>query len=571
MVPSTIGQYLVRNNFIDDEQLKMALHQHGQKGGNLLEHLTTMGFLDEVKLASHLAQKFNLRVAEDSDLTSANKMMDKIPDHLILKYEILPLKLTKASLTIAASDPFNLTAFNEIKFATGFDVVVMVAKYSAIKGILKKLYEGPGEGGGSLNYDDLLNQAKEEEIKVVESEEVLNVQSLEKMTTEKPIVTLFNTLVIDAIKKEASDIHIEPQRKAMRIRFRIDGMLQEVVRLPINMRDGLISRVKVMARLDIAERRVPQDGKIRLNIMKREVDMRVSTLPTPFGESVVIRILDRLNMLLDLDLIGFAPSSLPAFKSMIHRPHGIILVTGPTGSGKTTTLYASLNHINTLERSLFTIEDPVEYELPGVRQVHVNLQAGLTFARGLRAMLRQDPDIIMVGEIRDGETAEIAVQAALTGHLVFSTLHTNDASGAITRLIEMGVQGHLVKSALLCVVAQRLLRRLCLACVQKSETNKGLAVVGGKSIEGDVPSVSFKPVGCEKCSNTGFKGRVGVYEYLEMNDKIRSLNLDNVDTAIIREAAINDGLITLHQDGIEKVQAGLTTMDEVLRVVPENE
>jgi type IV pilus assembly protein PilB len=570
MVPSTIGQYLVRNNFINDEQLKMALHQHGQKGGNLLEHLITMGFLDEDKLTPHLAQKFNLREAAASDLTSAKNLMDKIPDHLILKYEVLPLKLTKASLTIAASDPFNLTAFNEIKFATGFDVVVMVAKYSAIKGILKKHYEGPGEGG-SLNYDDLLSQAKEEEIKVVESEEVLNVQSLEKMTTEKPIVTLFNTLVIDAIKKEASDIHIEPQRKALRVRFRIDGMLQEVVRLPLNMRDGLISRVKVMARLDIAERRVPQDGKIRLNIMKREVDMRVSTLPTPFGESVVIRILDRLNMLLDLDLIGFAPSSLPAFKSMIHRPYGIILVSGPTGSGKTTTLYAALNNLNTLERSLFTIEDPVEYELPGVRQVHVNPQAGLTFARGLRAMLRQDPDIIMVGEIRDGETAEIAVQAALTGHLVFSTLHTNDSAGAITRLIEMGVQGHLVKSALLCVVAQRLLRRLCLACVQKSETNKGLAVVGGESIEGDVSNVSYKPVGCDKCSNTGFKGRVGVYEYLEMNDKIRSLNLDSVDTAIIKEAAINDGLITLHQDGIEKVQAGLTTMDEVLRVVPENE
>lgn len=570
MVPTTIGQYLVRNKFIDEEQLKMALHKHGQKGGHLLGHLTAMGFLDEDKLATHLAQKFNLREAADSDLTSSNALMDKIPDHLILKYEILPLKLTKASLTVATADPFNLAAFNEIKFATGFDVVVMVAKYSAIKGILKKHYEGPGEGG-SLNYNDLLSQAKEEEIKVVESEEVLNVQSLEKMTTEAPIVLLFNTLVIDAIKKEASDVHIEPQRKTVRVRFRIDGMLQEVVRLPLNMRDGLISRVKVMAKLDISERRVPQDGKIRLNIMKREVDMRVSTLPTPFGESVVIRLLDRLNMLLDLDLIGISPSCLSTYKSMIHRPHGIILATGPTGSGKTTTLYASLNKINTLERSLFTIEDPVEYEVPGITQVHVNPQAGLTFARGLRAMLRQDPDVIMVGEIRDEETAEIAIQAALTGHLVFSTLHTNDAAGAITRLIEMGVQGHLVKSALLCVVAQRLLRRLCLACVEESEAERSLAVVGGKSTESDASRTSFTPIGCDKCSNTGYKGRVGVYEFLQMNDKIRSLNLNHDDTNTIKEIAINDGMVTLRQDGIEKVKAGLTTMDEVLRVVPEHD
>jgi type IV pilus assembly protein PilB len=570
MLPTTIEHYLLKNSFITDEQMGMASQQLSQKGGNILEHLTSLGFLDEDRLTSYLAEKFGLREIEDAELSGSNELLGKIPAHLILKYEILPLKVSKSALTIVAAHPFNLTALNELKFLTGLDVSLTLAKYSAIKDILKKHYETPLDGN-TLNYDDLLTQVNEDEIKVVVDEETITAENLEKMTTEAPIVLLFNTLVIDAIKKEASDVHIEPQRKIVRVRFRIDGMLQEVVRLPLNMRDGLISRVKVMAKLDIAERRVPQDGKIRLNVMEREVDMRVSTLPTPFGESVVIRLLDRLNMLLDLDLIGFSSTSLPSFKSMLQQPHGMILVTGPTGSGKTTTLYASLNKINTLDKSLFTIEDPVEYEVAGITQVHVNPQSGLTFARGLRAMLRQDPDVIMVGEIRDEETAEIAVQAALTGHLVFSTLHTNDAAGAITRLIEMGVQGHLVRSALLCVVAQRLLRRLCLACAKKSEAERNLAVVGGKSTESDASRTSFAPIGCDKCSNTGYKGRVGVYEFLQMNDKIRNLKLETVDSKIIRETAINSGMITLRQDGIEKAQAGFTSMDEVRRVVPEIE
>jgi general secretion pathway protein E len=335
------------------------------------------------------------------------------------------------------------------------------------------------------------------------------------------------------------------------------------------MKDGLISRVKILAKLDIAERRVPQDGRIRINITDREVDMRVSTLPTPFGESVVIRLLDRLNMLLDLDLIGFNPSTLEPFKSLLYQPHGMILVTGPTGSGKTTTLYAALNKINTLDKSIFTIEDPVEYELPGIIQVHVNTQTGLSFARGLRAMLRQDPDVIMIGEIRDEETAEIAVQAALTGHLVFSTLHTNDAASAISRLLEMGIQAHLLKSSLLCIMAQRLLRRLCLACVESRQTERGLAVVGGKSRGDNLPAAPFSPVGCEKCSNTGYRGRIGIYELLMMNDKIRSLNLGQVDSNTVKDVAISNGMVTLRQDGLEKAHAGLTSMDEVLRVMPE--
>jgi len=567
MITTAIGQYLLRNNFINEEQLVSALHLQGQNGGSVLEHLTNQTFIDEEKLTSHLSKKFGLREIGDSELASSNGLLDKIPAHLVLKYDILPLKLSKSTLTIATADPFNLTAFNEVKFITGFDVILMLAKYSAIKSIVKKHYENP-LSGSTVNYDELLTQAKEDEIKVVAEEEGISIQNLEKMTTEAPIVLLFNNLLIDAIKKEASDIHIEPQRKAVRVRFRIDGILHEVLRLPLTVKNGLISRVKILAKLDIAERRVPQDGRIRLNILGREVDMRISTLPTPFGESVVIRLLDRLNMLLDLELIGFSPSTLPTFQAMLSEPHGMILVTGPTGSGKTTTLYAALNKLNTLERSIFTIEDPVEYELPGVIQVHVNPQSGLTFARGLRAMLRQDPDIIMVGEIRDAETAEIAVQAALTGHLVFSTLHTNDAAGAISRLIELGIQGHLLRSSLLCIIAQRLLRRLCLACVESRQTDSGLAVVGGAKTRHSLPVAPFAPVGCEKCTNTGYRGRVGIYELLKINDKIRRLKLENVDSKTIKETAIKDGMITLRQDGMEKAQAGLTTMDEVLRVIP---
>ena len=569
MVPTTLGQYLLRNEFITEEQLGRALHLQAQNGGNLLEHLTSLGFLDEEELTSHLAKKFGLRELGDTDLASSNELLDKIPAHLVLKYEILPLKLSKSALTIATADPFNLTALNEVKFLTGFDVSLALAKYSAIKSVIKKYYES-SPYGKTLNYDQLLTQVKVDEVKVIAEEEGISIQNLERMTTEAPIVLLFNTLLIDAIRKEASDIHIEPQRRAVRVRFRIDGILHEVVRLPLNVKDGLISRVKVLAKLDISERRVPQDGRIRINILAREVDMRVSTLPTPFGESVVIRLLDRLNSLLDLELIGLSPDTLLSFQSLLYKPHGMILVTGPTGSGKTTTLYASLNKINTLEKSIFTIEDPVEYELQGIIQVHVNPQSGLTFARGLRAMLRQDPDVIMVGEIRDEETAEIAVQAALTGHLVFSTLHTNDAAGAISRLMEMGIQGHLLRSSLICVVAQRLLRRLCIACVERRQSERGLAVVGGQTTGNDLITSPYVPVGCEKCSNTGYRGRVGIYEILRMNDRICGLKLEDVDSKTIKDHSVRDGMVTLLQDGIEKVRAGLTTMDEVQRVLPED-
>lgn len=568
MVPTTLGQYLLRNNFITEEQLAKVLDQQVQRGGNVLEHLLNFEFLDEERLISHLAEKFGLQELGDTDLSNSTELLNKIPANLVLKYDILPIKLSNSALTISTADPFNLTAFNEVKFLTGFNVNLTLAKYSEIKKVIKKHYESP-ISSNALNYNELLTQVKEDEVKVIADEEAISIQNLEKMTTEAPIVLLFNTLLIDAIKKEASDIHIEPQRKAMRVRFRIDGILHEVVLLPLNMKDGLISRVKILAKLDIAERRLPQDGRIRINILDREVDMRVSTLPTPFGESVVIRLLDRLNMLLDLDLIGFNPSTLDPFKSLLYHPHGMILVTGPTGSGKTTTLYAALNKINTLDKSIFTIEDPVEYELPGIIQVHVNTQTGLSFARGLRAMLRQDPDVIMIGEIRDEETAEIAVQAALTGHLVFSTLHTNDAASAISRLLEMGIQAHLLKSSLLCIMAQRLLRRLCLACVESRQTERGLAVVGGKTRGDNLPVAPFTPVGCEKCSNTGYRGRIGIYELLMMNDKIRSLNLEQVDSNTVKDVAISNGMVTLRQDGMEKAQAGLTTMDEVLRVIPE--
>lgn len=555
---TTLAQYLVANSLISEEQLGRALDLQIRKGGHIIERLSELGYLDEETLTSHLAERFGFSRVSDNELNNLNGLLEKIPAHLLLKHEILPIRLYKSTLTIATADPFNLTAINEVKFLTGFDVALALARQSAIMKVIKERC-GEQSYGGLLSYDKLLSKVSEDSINIVGEEEAISIQSLERLTTEPPIVSLANALLVDAIKKSASDIHVEPQRKFLRVRFRIDGMLHEVVQPPLAVKDGLISRLKVLANLDIAERRVPQDGRVRINVLGREVDMRVSTLPTPFGESVVIRLLDRHNLLLDLDLIGFSPSTLLPYKALISQPHGMVLVTGPTGSGKTTTLYASLNEINSMEKSIVTIEDPVEYELPGITQVQVKPQSGLTFARGLRAALRQDPDIIMVGEIRDAETAEIAVQAALTGHLVLSTLHTNDAAGAVSRLTEMGIKGHLLRSSLLGVVAQRLVRRLCKGC-------------GGRGQNGSDAKIPAKsPVGCERCSHTGYRGRIGIYELLKINNEIRSLNLEQVDSRTIKDTAIKSGMLSLSGDGVEKVQAGLTTMAEVVRVSAEDE
>lgn len=560
-----LGQFLVRSGLIARAQLERAVELQVQSGGLVIDYLTRLGFISEEKLTSFLAEKFSFPELKEGALSVPEELLSAIPAHLVLRYQILPVKLSNSTLTLAMVDPLNLSAINEVKFITGYEVKLAVARPSVLKKVINKYYEN------ELNYQRLFTRVKGDDIQVVKEEEEISVQNLEKSTTEPPVVSLVNTLLADAIKKGASDIHIEPQKNHLRVRFRIDGMLYETVRPPLSLRDGLVSRIKVMASMDIAERRTPQDGRVRLRILNKEVDLRVSTLPTAFGECVVIRVLDRSATVLDPELLGFSSKPSLVYNELISRPHGMILVTGPTGSGKTTTLYASLNKINTPEKNIITIEDPVEYELAGINQIQVKPQAGLTFARGLRAIVRQDPDVIMVGEVRDAETAEIAIQSALTGHLVFSTLHTNDAAGAVSRLMEMGIEGFLLNSSLLCILAQRLVRRPCTACAELRKLDEKFASEIGVSLGDHSRAVIYSPVGCDECNNTGYRGRIGVYELLRITDKIRGRISEKADSKVIKEAAISEGMVTLRQDALEKAMVGLTTMEEILRVTIEDD
>jgi type IV pilus assembly protein PilB len=518
-----------------------------------------------------------------------------IPQEVAQKYSVLPLSRVGASLTLAMVDPTNLFAMDDIKFMTGLNVEPVVVAESSIQQAIAKYYGTSTEielssigddvalegavvknSNGGITHADLVSldtidfdTDRTEDVEVLEDNEEIDLSTLSRISEDAPVVRLVNVLLVDALRRGASDIHIEPYEKELRIRFRIDGVLYDVMRPPLKMRDALISRVKIMSKLDISEKRLPQDGRIKIKVKvdarSRELDFRVSTLPTLFGEKVVLRLLDKENLMLDMTKLGFEPESLVKFQRNISKPYGMVLVTGPTGSGKTNTLYSALQSLNTVQTNIMTAEDPVEFNLMGINQVQMKEQIGLNFAAALRAFLRQDPNIILVGEIRDFETAEIAIKAALTGHLVLSTLHTNDAPSTISRLMNMGIEPFLVATSVNLIQAQRLIRRVCKDCKREHSTPPEALMEVGFSAADAKALKSYKGQGCASCNNTGYKGRIGLYEVMEVNDDIRELILIGASSLELRKKAIEDGMITLRESGLQKIRAGLTTLEEVVR------
>ncbi len=474
------------------------------------------------------------------------------------KKKVIPLAIRDNTLLVAMADPHDIFLIDNLRISTGYEIEPYQASEESIMEAISQHYKMTEVAEVEEEIDELLSEA----------EEAAEAKKIEEIIEDAPIIKLVNSIITRGVRERASDIHIEPQERDLRVRYRIDGVLQEVMRSPKSIQPGLISRFKIMAGLDIAEKRKPQDGHCSLTVGGKVYDFRVATLPTIYGERVVLRILAKESVLFDLDKLGFLPDTLEKFRKSYMKPYGAILITGPTGSGKSTTLYATLNVLNTPEKNIVTIEDPVEYRLPGINQVQVNPKIGFTFARGLRAVLRTSPDIVMVGEIRDRETAEIAIEAALTGHLVFSTLHTNDAPSAISRLIEMGIEPFLVASAIDCVQAQRLARRLCTECKEPYKpTRKALEEIGFPLEEGEEIPTLYRPKGCPKCNGTGYKGRIGIYEVMLMSETIERLAVEKATAEQIKKVALEEGMKTLRMDGFEKVRLGVTSIEEVLRVV----
>ena len=558
---SRLGELLVRRGQIEPTALTRAVEEQRAHGGALASHLVKLGLINEDALLSYLQKEYRLPVVDPSNLDIPPEVLALVPPAMVQKHHLIPVNLVRSTLTLAMADPSNLIAINEVKFLTGYDVKIAVAGASAVQRAIERFYEA------NVNYDQMLNELGGEDVQLVQGEEEVSVQDLERATEEAPVVRLVNALLTDAIAKRASDVHVEPYEKVLRIRFRIDGVLYEVMQPPVKLKNALTSRIKVMASLDIAERRMPQDGRIKLKLgNNREMDFRVSVLPTIFGEKVVLRLLDKSNLQLDMTKLGFEEAALANFKEAIYKPFGMVLVTGPTGSGKTTTLYSALAELNKISTNISTAEDPVEFNLVGINQVQMHEDIGLTFAAALRAFLRQDPDIIMVGEIRDFETAEIGVKAALTGHLVLSTLHTNDAPSTINRLLNMGIEPFLVASSINLIMAQRLVRVVCPQCREETPvTPEALIDVG---VPRDLVSEMrcYHGIGCSLCGNTGYKGRIALYEVMPMADGIREAVLAGASSAEIKRAAIDSGMKTLRMSGIQKIAEGLTTVEEVLRI-----
>ena len=556
----SLGESLVEEGIITTEQLKKAQDEEKRTGQRLRSILVKMGFMDEGDIVQFISDKLGIPRIELSNYIIDPKIIELVPETVARKYGVIPVLKIGSRLTCAMADPWNIFAIDEIRSATGLTVEPSVATEVEIKKALNEHYGAKG------SMEDLIKSIDEEKLGISSGKE-LDVKKLKGIVEEPIVIKLVNLVIMKAIKEGASDIHIEPEESELKIRIRVDGILREIDSPPKHLQSAIISRVKIMANLDIAERRLPQDGRFTIKMEGKEVDVRTSCIPTIYGENVVLRLLDSTSALLGLNQLGFSNTMLPAYDKLITRPHGIILVTGPTGSGKTTTLYASLSKINTVEKNIVTVEDPVEYKLPGIRQIQVETKIQFTFANGLRSILRQDPDIIMVGEIRDFETAEIAIQAALTGHLVFSTLHTNDAPGAVTRLIDMGLEPFLASSSLIGVLAQRLVRKICPECKEKyTPTKEALADIG---ISGTEHLEFYRGKGCDKCLNTGYKGRISIYELMIPNDKIKNAMVSKASSDEIRKLAIASGMVTLMEDGIDKIKQGITTVEEVLRVTRE--
>jgi type IV pilus assembly protein PilB len=589
-----LADLLVKRNYITPEQLKKVLEEQKLKGGRLESNLVRLGYIKEDELLSFLSAQYRVPSIKISKIEINPNVIKLVPSSTVKKYFIVPINRVGPKLTLAMADPSNIVVIDEIKFMTGFNVEAVVASETEIIDAIKKYYGGGGSvaglgsvsfhakdyamedenpasaDGGLLIDDDVVNVDDFDALVhgAVDNVEVIETQAQmdEGGDIEGPIIKIVNGILIKAIKLGASDIHFEPYERTFRVRYRIDGVMRRDMTLPNQIRNAIVSRLKIMSKLDIAEKRLPQDGRIKLRLGKgREMDFRVSTIPILFGEKVVLRLLDKASLQLDMTKLGFEESAMEDFKKAIRRPVGMILVTGPTGSGKTTTLYSALSELNKETENIITAEDPIEYNFMGINQVQMHEEIGLTFASSLRSFLRQDPDIIMVGEIRDFETAQIAVQAALTGHLVLSTVHTNDAPGTITRLIDMGIEPFLIASAVILILAQRLIRKTCMDCREPIKVHPQLLIDLGVAPDEVKSFTVYKGKGCSICNNTGYKGRLGLYEVMPMREEVKELILSRASTTEIKKEAIRLGMKTLRQSGITKVRNGLTTIEEVLR------
>ncbi len=557
---SLLGEYLVKKGLISEEQLVNALRVQKQSGIRLGTALIKLGYITEEQLLHALGNIYGYQIINLTPPEIDISVFKLIPEETIIKYKILPFAKKGNTVKVAISEPARV---EHIKFLlAGYDVEIYLIKESELNKLLEHFRLREKKGEKSNNIIDLVESAITD-MSVLDEEET---REEDLIKVEAPIITLANRIIIDAIKMRASDIHIEPYEKSVRVRYRIDGVLHNVMDLTPKIKGSLITRFKIMSHLDISEKRLPQDGRIKMRISDKEVDFRVSTLPTIYGEKVVLRILEKGSLQLDLTKLGFEEISLKFFLEALEHPYGMILVTGPTGSGKTTTLYSALMKLNTPEVNIMTAEDPVEYNFPGINQVQIKEDIGLTFASALRSFLRQDPDIIMVGEIRDYETAEIAVKAALTGHLVLSTLHTNDAPSTIIRLINMGIEPFLISSSVILVVAQRLVRRLCPKCKKEENLSKETLLKIGVPADKIKDIKIYGPQGCSECSNTGYRGRIALYEVMPITDKIKELILTGATAEEIKREAVKAGMLTLRQSGIHKLLQGITSVKEVLRV-----
>jgi type IV pilus assembly protein PilB len=604
-----LGEILVRENLITTQQLREALEYQRTSGGRLGSNLIKMGFLSEEIITAVLSRQYGVPSVNLEMFRIDADVINLIPQETAQKYAVLPISKVGATLTLAMADPTNVFAMDDIKFMTGLNVEpVVVSEASVMQSIAK--YYNPSrdleiagavldgdfdmlsakfaksqaaksnaqvETAGKISTDDLsvsldaydFDGGDGEDLEVIAENEEIDLAMLARASEDAPVVRLVNVLLVDSLRRGASDIHVEPYEKDFRIRFRIDGVLYDIMHPPLRMRDALISRLKIMSKLDISEKRLPQDGRIKIKVKvdnrSRELDFRVSTLPTLFGEKVVLRLLDKDKLMLDMTKLGFEQKSLDIFQRNIAKPYGMVLVTGPTGSGKTNTLYSALQSLNTPETNIMTAEDPVEFNLPGINQVQMKDQIGLNFAAALRSFLRQDPNIVLVGEIRDFETAEIAIKASLTGHMVLSTLHTNDAPSTISRMVNMGIEPFLVATSVNIIQAQRLIRRICKDCKEEKSTLAEALVEIGFSAE-EAPTIkTYKGRGCETCNNTGFKGRVGLYEVMEITDELRELIIIGASAIELRKKAVELGMITLRGSGLQKIREGITTIEEVVK------
>ena len=576
---SQIGELLIREEFISQEQLDAALKHQREHGGRLGSILINLGYVEDDNITSVLSRQYGVPSINLTYFEIDAEAIKLIPIEVAQKYMLVPLSRIGNTLTVATADPTNVFAMDDIKFMTGFNVEPVVASESSIQEALEKYYGtahsielkrvyeqfAEVEKGGSIDLD--LDTE-------FETEEELSADQLQRSSEEAPIIKLVNLILSDSIKRGASDIHVEPYERDLRVRFRIDGVLYNMMNPPLRLKDAMTSRIKIMAKMDISEKRLPQDGRIKIRTSydsrKKEIDYRVSTLPTLFGEKVVMRILDRDILPLDMAKLGFEEESLKRVEEAILKPYGMVLVTGPTGSGKTSTLYASLNRLNTPETNIMTAEDPVEYNFRGINQVQIREQIGLTFASALRSFLRQDPNIILVGEIRDFETTEIAIKAALTGHLVLSSVHTNDAPSTISRLLNMGIEPFLVATSVHLICAQRLVRTICNECKSEIKTPIQTLIDIGFSPDEAKEAQTYKGEGCRNCNGTGYKGRLGLYEVIEVSEEIQELILVGASAREIKRKAVEEGMLTLRHSGLTKLKKGLTTIEEVLRETVKN-